>query len=64
MQQVIEAAIGGFERARKMRVQERMDVLFSAGQSLEEQYEDFACTIPLERIKTIKVSSAASRSES
>jgi glyceraldehyde-3-phosphate dehydrogenase (NADP+) len=54
MQLAIEAAVAGFKQARKMPVHERMTLLFSASEAIQEQHEDFARTIALEGVKTIR----------
>ena len=54
MKTAIGAAVDGFAGARRMPVHERMTVLFSASQAIDDQHEDFARTIAQEGVKTIR----------
>ncbi len=54
MDLAIQAAVCGFERARRMPVHQRMSILQGAAQILADQLEQFATVIAREGVKTIR----------
>ena len=54
MQRAIDSAVEGSRRWRKSTTRQRMDLLFAAADLVEERSEEFARTIALEGIKTIR----------
>lgn len=54
MTRAIDAAVAAAEVARKLPVHTRMTVLRAAAQTLEDEHEEFARTIALEGVKTIR----------
>jgi glyceraldehyde-3-phosphate dehydrogenase (NADP+) len=54
MQQAIEAAARGAERSRELPVHQRMSILNRAADIIAERHEEYARTIALEGIKTIR----------
>jgi glyceraldehyde-3-phosphate dehydrogenase (NADP+) len=54
MEQAIEAAVAGFEHARRLPVHERMRILQEAADTIAGQQESYARTIAREGIKTIR----------
>lgn len=54
MKQAIEAAVAGFEQARRLPVHERMRILHEAADTIAGQQESYARTIAREGIKTIR----------
>lgn len=54
MRRAVDAAVEGGRRWRKVTTRERMKLLFAAADLVEERSEEFARTIALEGIKTIR----------